>query len=72
MGKGRRVAMRIVARRGKSQLFLAVDDDTKMGQVIDKRRNKFYPPMNFQSILAMGYWEPYQEDETPSTKEEHQ
>lgn len=61
--------MRIVAKRGKSTYL--VDAGDGKGQVYDESTRTLHPPFNIQSILARGYWEPF-EGELAKPIEKHQ
>jgi hypothetical protein len=47
----------IIARRDPNVLLVQVGQ--KQARVLDRRRKRYYPPDNLQSILARGYWMRY-------------
>jgi len=51
-----RVKRTIIAQRGKNSFLISTGG--KIGRVYDLRSGEVYPPMNINSILARGYWEP--------------
>lgn len=46
----------VVAQRGASTYLVDIGDN--LGQVVYLEEKEAFPPFNFQSILARGYWEP--------------
>lgn len=58
--------MKIAAIRGETAFLLVADDldledipGDAQGRVLDRSGGVLYPPWGVHSILARGYWEPY-------------
>jgi len=49
----------IIAQRGT---FLLLRHDADRGRVLDMRTERLFPPTPLVSVLARGYWEPFDGD----------
>jgi hypothetical protein len=57
--------MKIVAQND-DRFLLDVGND--QGQVLDREEGLLFPPMYLESIVARGYWEPYEGDQAVLTE----
>lgn len=54
--------MKISGTQGTGRYLIDVEQprgDLAVGRILDLDRGAFYPPILVESILARGYWEPY-------------
>lgn len=54
--------MKIIGTQGPGRYLIDVEQprgDLAIGRILDLDRGAFYPPILVESILARGYWEPY-------------
>ena len=66
LGKSEDVG-KIIGKRGKDNYLIywgiRERDGADIARVLDLSQEKYFPPFNLQSILARGYWEPFEADE---------
>ncbi len=62
--------LRIIAKRGDQYLLVGKDvkdedqDPEIVGQILDVEQGKLFPPATLETLLAAGYWEDYEGDES--------
>jgi hypothetical protein len=60
-------AMKIVGKQGTKRYLIDVGTDERgvpLARVLDLRRRKLFKPFNAYSIVARGYWEEYDGDQS--------
>lgn len=58
---------KIIGRRGNDSYLvywgIREEDGMELARVLDTSQKTFFPPFNLHSILARGYWEPFEADD---------
>jgi len=55
--------MKVIAKQEGTQRFLIQTDKKDMAVITDLKEKIKFPEFNIDSIIARGYWEPYDHDE---------